>query len=49
MKSSKGKKTGVRRMNFNFRETHSERSATQSYKGFGSFIKKRIIGAFKGK
>ncbi|MDP3988421.1 MAG: hypothetical protein Q8P80_04735 [Candidatus Levybacteria bacterium] len=30
------------RKNINFRETKSERSATNSYRGFGKYIKERF-------
>lgn len=30
------------RKNINFRQTHSERSATQSYRGFGKYLKQKF-------
>lgn len=32
----------MKRKNINFRQTHSERSATRSYKTFGKFLKQKI-------
>lgn len=35
-----GKQRGKK--NINFRETHSERSATNSYRNFGKFLKQKF-------
>lgn len=34
-----GKKIAKKRLNINFRQTHSERSATNSYRNFGKYRK----------
>ena len=38
-----------RRQNINFRQTASERSATQSYRNFGANIKRKAIRVVRGK
>ena len=42
MNKAKGQKTKRINMNINFRNTPSERSATQSYKNFGKVMRKSI-------
>lgn len=39
----------TQRSNFNFRETRSERSATQSYRNFGAVIRKHFTRLIRGK
>lgn len=34
------------RKNINFRQTHSERSATNSYRNFGKFLKEKFYNKF---
>lgn len=36
------KKRTTGRRNINFRQTHSERSATNSYRGFGKYLKEKF-------
>lgn len=41
------KKSQKRRSNINFRQTRSERSATQSYRNFGKYLKDRVTKYIK--
>lgn len=34
------------RKNINFRQTHSERSATNSYRNFGKFLKEKLFNKY---
>lgn len=37
-----GKKSQSKRININFRQTKSERTATNSYRGFGKYFKTKF-------
>lgn len=41
------KQSAGRRKNINFRQTHSERSATQSYRNFAKFFKGKLWRTLK--
>lgn len=46
---SKGKGQKTRRLNINFRQTKSERSATQSYRDFGKVLRNTFRKIVPGK